>query len=46
MAAFRFHLQLGKQESRLDGDDSHFVFSQEFQGEKGSVSQCVVMVQQ
>jgi hypothetical protein len=28
------------------GDDSHFDFGQKFPGEKGSVRQCVVMMQQ
>jgi hypothetical protein len=38
--AFQFYIQLGKTEkSRVGGDDSHFVFGQEFPGEKGSVRQ-------
>jgi hypothetical protein len=27
------------------GDDSHVIFGQKFPGEKGSVRQCVVMMQ-
>jgi hypothetical protein len=30
----------------VGGDDSHIVFDQEFNGEKGSVRRCVFVIQQ
>jgi hypothetical protein len=47
MAAFRFYLKLEKKRKvELMGDDSHFDFGKKFPGEKGSVRQCVVVMQQ
>jgi hypothetical protein len=47
MATFQFYLQSGKQRKvGWVGDDSRVVFGQKFPGEKGSVIQCIVMMQQ
>jgi hypothetical protein len=47
MAAFNFYLQSGNQrEVRCAGEDSHALFGQKLCDEKGSVIQCVVMIQQ
>jgi hypothetical protein len=46
MAAFQFYLQSGKQKRRVGGDESYVVFGQKFSGEKGSVTRCVVVLQQ
>jgi hypothetical protein len=47
MAAFQFYLQSRKQrKAGWVGGKSHVVFGQKFPGEKGSVRQCVVLVQQ
>jgi hypothetical protein len=47
MVAFQFYLQSGETEkSRVGGDNSHFVFGQKFLPEKGSVSWCIVVMQQ
>jgi hypothetical protein len=47
MAVFQSYLQSGKRRKLgLVGDDSHVVFGQTFRGGKGSVSRCVVVVQQ
>jgi hypothetical protein len=47
MAALEFYFQLGKQrEVEWDLDDSQVVFGQKFPGEKESVRQCIVMIQQ
>jgi hypothetical protein len=47
MAATQFYLQLGNQRKvgRV-ADDSHVVFGQKFSFEKGSVTRCIVVMQQ
>jgi hypothetical protein len=47
MAAFQFYLQSGKQRKVWwVGNDSHVVFGKKFPGEKGSVRQYIVVMQQ
>jgi hypothetical protein len=46
MAAFQFHIQSGKQKSRVGGGRQSRCFSSKFPGEKGSVKECVVVMQQ